>query len=229
MLEPHLQVASRLLLAVPLGIRHSWRAPLVGLAILCGALPARLSSQQSTATDSTPERGIAASGALGFKVGGAELQRAGGAQLVGVELDLGHFQSPLTRFQLESTFLRGDLAEFVELEDATYAGHIYDLTGSIVALQLLRPASRRVIPFLSGGVSVHAMASSFGSTILDRRYNTNNFGAHAGIGVRVRLGRSGSRALALELRRTTVRDMNRVSISIGLLRLMRDLAKPLGS
>jgi hypothetical protein len=204
------------------------RAPLIGLALLCQALPARLLSPQATGADSTPERGIGASGALGFKVIGAELQRAGGAQGVGIELDLGHFSSPLTRFQLESTFLRGDLTEFVELEDATYASHIYDLTGAVVAVQLLRPSSRRVIPYLSGGLSVHAMASGFGSTILDRRYNTNNFGAHAGIGLRIRLGRHGNRAVALELRRTTARDMNRVSISLGLLRLMRDLAKPLG-
>ncbi len=197
--------------------------------MLCEALPARLLSQRTAEADSAPQRGIGASAALGFKVGGAELQRAGGAQFVGVELDLGHFTSHLTRFQLESSFLRGDLTEFVELEGTTYASHVYDLTGSVVGLQMLRPASRRVVPFLSGGLSVHAMASGFGSTILDRRYNTNNFGAHAGIGVRVRLGRRGNRALALELRRTTVRDMNRVSISLGLLRLMRDLAKPLGS
>ncbi len=213
---------------MPITVPASRLAPLIGLAFLSGALPARLSSQRTEA-DSTPERGIGASAALGFKLGGAELQRAGGAQFVGVELDLGHFTSNLTRFQLESSFLRGDLTEFVELEGATYASHIYDLTGAVVGLQMLRPASRRVVPFLSGGLSVHAMASGFGSTILDRRYNTNNFGAHAGIGVRVRLGRHGNRALSLELRRTTVRDMNRVSISLGLLRLMRDLARPLGS
>ena len=208
--------------------RSSGLTSVIALALLCQVLPACVLAQRTTVNDSTPERGIAASGALGFKLIGAELQRAGGAQGVGIELDLGHFTSPLTRFQLESTFLRSDLTEFVELEDATYSGHIYDLTGAVVGVQLLRPASRRLIPFLSGGVSVHAMASSFGSTILDRRYNTNNFGAHAGIGLRIRLGRHGDRAVALELRRTTVRDMNRVSISVGLLRLMRDLARPLG-
>jgi hypothetical protein len=175
-----------------------------------------------------PERGIGASAALGLRAGGAELQRAGGAQFLGINMDLGHFTSRLTRLQMEASFLRGDLSEFVELEDATYAGHIYDLTGAVVAVQMLRPEARRVIPFVSGGVSVHAMASSFGSTILDRRYNTNNFGAHAGVGLRVRLGRQGQRALELEFRRTTVRDMNRISLSIGLMRLMRDLAVPLG-
>lgn len=216
---------------MPSPVRTSRLAPIIGLTLLCGALPIRLKAQGSTGgeADSTAQRGIAASGALGFKLGGAELQRAGGAQMLGVELDLGHFSSPLTRFQLEATFLRGDLTEFVELEDATYAGHIYDLTGAVVAVQMLRPSSRRVIPYLSGGLSVHAMASGFGSTILDRRYNTNNFGAHAGLGLRVRLGRQGNRALTLEVRRTTVRDMNRLSISLGFMRLMRDLAKPLGS
>lgn len=166
---------------------------------------------------------------MGFKLGGAELQRAGAAPFVGVGLDLGHFTSHLTRLQLEASFLRGELTEFVELEAATYTAHIYDLTGGIGALQMLRPAARRVIPYLAGGFSVHALASNFGSTILDRRYNTNNFGAHAGIGVRVRLGRQGQRALEIEVRRTTVHDMNRTSLSIGLLRLMRDLAVPLGS
>lgn len=175
-----------------------------------------------------PAKGIGASAAIGLKFGAAELQRAGGSQLVGVELDLGRFASARTRFQLESTFLRGGLYEFVELEDQTYTGHIYDLTGSLAVAQLLRPVSRRVQPFFSAGLSVHAMSSSFNSTILDRRYNTNNFGAHAGFGLRMRLGRTGHRALTIEVRRTTVHDMNRVSLTIGLLRLMRDLAVPLG-
>jgi hypothetical protein len=74
---------------------------------------------------------------------------------------------------------------------------------------------------------VHAMSSSFSSEILDRRYNTNNFGAHAALGLRIRLGSHGQRALTLELRRTTVRDMNRMSFSVGLLRLLRGLATPL--
>lgn len=174
-----------------------------------------------------PASGIGASGALGVLVGGAELQRAGGSQFVGIALDLGRFASARTRFQIESTFLRGTLHEFVELEDQTYDGSIFDLTGSVGAVQLLRSPAQRVQPYLSGGVSVHAMSSSFGSTILDGRYNTNNFGAHAGLGLRIRLGGTGGRALALELRRTTVRHMNRVSVTIGLLQLMRELAPPL--
>lgn len=202
---------------------------LLGLALFCEALPTRVAAQRPAVADTTPpERGIGASAAIGFKIGGAELQRAGGAQFAGVELDLGHFTSPMTRLELEASFLRGGLSEFVELEDATYSAHIYDLTGGVVGVQLLRQPTRRLIPYVSGGLSVHALASNFGSTILDRRYNTNNFGAHAAIGVRVRLGRGGQRALSLELRRTTVRDMNRVSLSIGLLRLMRDLGEPLG-
>lgn len=191
-------------------------------------LPAQLLAQRSAEADSLPPAsGIGASGALGFLVGVAELQRAGGSQFLGVVLDLGRFASPRTRFQIESTFLRGSLHEFVELEDQTYAGPIYDLTGSLGAVQLLRPASRRVQPYVSGALSVHAMSSSFNSTILDRRYNTNNFGAHAAFGLRIRLGRSGQNALALEVRRTTVREMNRVSFSIGLLQLMRELAPSL--
>ncbi len=201
----------------------------LGLAGLGALLPGCLVGQRTAAPDSVPPgTGIGASGALGFTVGAADLQRAGGSQFLGVELDLGRFASPRTRFQIESTFLRGGLREFVELEDQTYAGHIYDLTGSIAAVQLLRAPSRRVQPYLSGALSVHAMSSSFGSTMLDRRYNTNNFGAHAAFGLRIRLGRSGKSALALELRRTTARDMNRVSLAIGLLQLMRDLAVPLG-
>jgi len=186
-------------------------------------------SQESVRPDTQPVRGIGASAALGIKAGGAELQRAGGSQFLGVELDLGRLAARTTRFQLESTFLRGGLLEFVELEDHTYIGDIYDLTGAIVAVQLLRPPSRRVQPFVSAALSVHAMSSSFGSTILDRRYNTNNFGVQAGFGLRIRLGRHGHRALAIEVRRVSVQDMNRVSLSLGLLRLMRDLAIPLGS
>lgn len=207
-------------------IRH--RTLFFGLAWGLVLFPTTLSAQRADPDTTPPAKGIGASGALGFKAGGAELQRAGGSQFVGVELDLGRFAGSTTRFQLESTFLRGALLEFVELEANTYDGPIFDLTGSLVGLQLLRPPSRRVQPFVTAAVSVHAMSSSFGSTILDRRYNTNNFGLQAGVGVRIRLGRQGHRALAIELRRITVQDMNRLSLSIGLLRLMRDLAVPLG-
>jgi hypothetical protein len=113
------------------------------------------------------------------------------------------------------------------LEDRTYNGSIFDLSGGLAVVQLLRTADRRVQPFLAAGLSVHAMSSSFSSEILDRRYNTNNFGAHAALGLRIRLGSHGQRALTLELRRTTVRDMNRMSFSVGLLRLLRGLATPL--
>jgi hypothetical protein len=174
-----------------------------------------------------PAKGIGASGGIAIKLGGAELQRAGGSHLLGVELDLGRFAGPTTRFQLEATFLRGVLDEFVELEGRSYSGSIFDLTGAIVGVQLLRPPSRRFQPFVSAGLSVHAMSSSFGSTILDRRYNTNNFGAQAGLGFRMRLGARGQRALTVEVRRITVHDMNRVSLSIGLMRLLRELAAPL--
>lgn len=216
---------------IELGVPFPRARPTVLLFVgLLGAgivLPARLLAQRSAEADSLPPAtGVGASGALGFLVGAAELQRAGGAQFVGVVLDLGRFGNPRTRFQIESTFLRGTLREFVELEDQTYAGSIYDLTGSIEAVQLLRLPTRRVQPYVSGALSVHAMSSSFNSTILDRRYNTNNFGAHAAVGLRIRLGRSGQNALALELRRTTVREMNRVSFTIGLLQLMRELAPP---
>jgi hypothetical protein len=206
-------------------IRH--RIIRISLAAAAVLLP-KVARGQQPPDPAAPAKGIGASGGLGFKFGAAELQRAGGSQFIGVELDLGRFAGSRTRFQIESTFLRGGLHEFVELEDRTYNGHIYDLTGAIVAVQLLRSPSRRVQPFISGALSVHAMSSSFGSTILDRRYNTNNFGVQAGAGVRVRLGSRGSRALVLELRRTTVHDMNRVSLSVGLMRLMRDLARPLG-
>lgn len=146
---------------------------------------------------------------------------------MGVDLDLGRFGHRRTRFQLEAAFLRGGLHEFVELEDRTYTGAIYDLSGGLTVLQLLQQPARRVQPYFSAGLSVHAMSSSLSSEILDRRYNTNNFGAHAALGLRVRLGSHGQRALALELRRTTVRDMNRLSFSVGLLRLLRELAAPL--
>jgi hypothetical protein len=200
----------------------------VGLVGLGLVLPGQLLGQRSAAPDSLPPAsGIGASGALGFLVGAAELQRAGGSQFVGVALDLGRLANPRTRFQIEATLLRGTLHEFVELEDQTYSGPIYDLTGSLEAVQLLRPPSRRVQPYVSGALSVHAMSSAFNSTILDRRYNTNNFGAHAAFGLRIRLGRAGQNALALEVRRTTVREMNRVSFTIGLLQLMRELAPPL--
>jgi hypothetical protein len=208
-------------------IRH--RLLFIGLLAGVTLFPARAKGQRVEPDTGQPAKGIGASGALGFKGGGAELQRAGGSQFLGIELDLGRFAASTTRFQIESTFLRGGLLEFVELEDHTYNGHIYDLTGALVGLQLLRPPSRRVQPFISAAFSVHAMSSSFGSTILDRRYNTNNFGLQAGVGLRVRLGRHGQRALAIEVRRITVREMNRLSVSIGLLRLMRDLAVPLGS
>ncbi|MEW5917334.1 MAG: hypothetical protein AB1762_13055 [Gemmatimonadota bacterium] len=209
---------------------HRIRHPIASIGLLATAalLPIRATAQQSVTDSGGPAKGLNASGGLALKTGAAELQRAGGSQFVGVEIDLGRFAGSRTRFLVESTFLRGGLREFVELEARTYDGHIYDLTGAITAVQLLRAPSRRVQPFLSGSLSVHAMSSSFGSTILDRRYNTNNFGAQAGIGMRVRLGRRGHRALVLELRRTTVHDMNRLSLSIGLMRLMRDLAVPLG-
>jgi hypothetical protein len=210
-------------------IRH--RILSIGLVAGCGLLPDFALGQPPATVgpdSSPPAKGIGASGAVGVKVGGADVQRAGGSPFVGVDLDLGRFGGPTTRFQVEATFLRGGIEEFVELEDQTYSGHIYDLTGSIAVVQLLRPPSRRVQPFLSAALSVHAMSSSFGSTILDRRYNTNNFGVQAGAGFRVRLGSRGSRALEIEARKVGVEDMNRFSVSVGLLWLLRDLAVPLG-
>ncbi|MGH7714044.1 MAG: hypothetical protein ACREOG_22380, partial [Gemmatimonadaceae bacterium] len=185
----------------------------LGLVTATAVLPGRLLGQPPS-DSAPPAKGIGASGALGFKMGAAELQRAGGSQLLGIEVDLGRLAGSSTRFQIESTFLRGGLHEFVELEDRTYNGHIYDLTGALVGVQLLRPPSRRVQPFISAALSVHAMSSSFGSTILDRRYNTNNFGVQAGVGLRVRLGGHGQRALVFELRRATVHDMNRLSFTV---------------
>ncbi|MGQ0539088.1 MAG: hypothetical protein ACT4R6_09100 [Gemmatimonadaceae bacterium] len=123
---------------------------------------------------------------------------------------------------------RATLREFVELEGRTHEGPIFDLTIGVSLLQLLRSSERRVQPFVAGGFSVHAMSSSFHSTVLDQRYNTNNFGAHAALGIRLRLGAAGGSALGLELRRTSVRQMNRTSLAVSLQRLTRALAEPLG-
>ncbi|MGQ0646603.1 MAG: hypothetical protein ACT4P7_03470 [Gemmatimonadaceae bacterium] len=141
---------------------------------------------------------------------GAEALEAGGT------LDLGHFSSRRMRLAADVAFLRTlPYTEFVVQDDMTYRDVFYDLNGHVVLGLLARDPVHRVVPYVSFGVGVHILTSSFGSIPIDARYNTNNFGLKAAGGLRIRTGSSGRLAMLLEGSATLARDVSRRTIRAG--------------
>jgi hypothetical protein len=136
-------------------------------------------------------------------------------------LDVGWLRGQSIRLQTELSVLQGRLTEYVELEDSTFRGNYYDLSGSLTAIWLASHISK-VSPYVLAGISVHALSSAFQTAVLDKRYNANRFGSQIGVGIRLRLG--GTRqALFFEGRRTIADQVDRTVVRAGGLVLLGDL------
>lgn len=162
-----------------------------------------------------PTLGIRGIGALGAHVGYARVDRGVDAAEATATLDLGHFSSSRVRLSAQAAFLRAfPHREFVVAEDTTYRDVFYDLSGHVDLQFLVRDPARVAVPYLSFGVGVHALTSSFGSPPVDLRYNTNVFGLKAATGLRLRM-RGGRHALVLEGAALLSKAVSRSSIRIG--------------
>ncbi len=136
-------------------------------------------------------------------------------------LDLGWLRGQSIRLQTELSVLRGRLTEYVELEDSTFRGDYYDLSGSLTAIWLTSRTSK-VSPYALAGISIHALSSAFQTAVLDQRYNANRFGSQVGLGIRLRLG-STRQALFFEGRRIIADQVDRTVVRAGGLVLLGDL------
>jgi hypothetical protein len=185
----------------------------VGLAI---ALP-----RDGTAQDPVTNLGLPAIAAVGLHGGVARMERASKGEEAGFLLDLGWLRGRSVRIQGELAFLRATLTETLVVEDSTFHGDYFDLSTGVSAVWL-GAADGRVSPYALVGVAVHALSSTFGSSVLDRRYNANRFGSHVGAGIRMRFG-SSRQALFVEVRRTIADEVDRSTVRLGGLVLMGDL------
>jgi hypothetical protein len=120
--------------------------------------------------------------------------------------------------------MHGTLTETVVVEDSSYRGPVYDLSGGVSVTLLPTGPRSRIAPYLVAGIAVHALSSSFGTLVLDQRYNGNPFGLHGGAGIRLRLTDSGRTAIWTEWRGTIAENVNRTTLRGGLMLLFNDLA-----
>jgi hypothetical protein len=177
------------------------------------------------AQDPGSHLGLTAVAAVGLYGGFAQLERHSDGQEFGALLDLGWMRGRGVRLQAEFSFLRASLSEFVVLEDSTFEGNYFDLSGGVSVVWLSAP-NGKVSPYALGGIAVHVLSSTFGSPLLDARYNANRFGSHLGAGVRVRFGARPS--LYTELRRVFADDVNRTVVRVGGMLLFGDLYRTPG-
>ena len=197
------------------------RWPLAAAAVL-------MMAGTSIAAQETSEGafGIRAIGAAGIHFGAATIQRNVEAFEIGGRLDVGHFPVRRIRVVADVSFLRSlQYEEFIADEDSTYRDVFYDLSGNLMVHVHVTDPSRRLSPYIGAGVGVHALTSSFGSTAIDLRYNTNNLGLRGSAGARLRLGSGRRRALFVEVAGTLVRNVTRSSVHLGLEALFGDLAR----
>lgn len=201
----------------------------LGAALLIFLAGASVSGSQEAGEAGEAAFGVRAIGAAGIHFGRASVERNADAYELGARLDVGHFRIDRIRVVADVAFLR-TLAyeEFVPAEDTTYRDQFYDLSGHVTVQWYLTKPSQRVAPYVSTGVGVHALSSSFRSIVLDQRYNSNRFGLRAAAGMRVRLGSEGRRALFVEYAGTLVREVSRGSVHVGVEALFGDLARGTG-
>jgi hypothetical protein len=164
--------------------------------------------------------GLPAVAAIGVHAGVARLERSSNGQEAGVLLDLGWLRGRSLRLQAEVSILRASLTEYLELEDSTFSGHYYDLSGGATIVWV--SADARVSPYVLAGVAVHSLSSAFQTIVLDQRYNANRFGSHIGAGLRARLGAT-RQALYTEVRRVIADEVDRTVFRVGGLVLLNDL------
>lgn len=175
----------------------------------------------AAAQPQTANVGLQAVGAIGIHGGFARLERSSDGQEGGLLMDLGWLRGQSLRLQAEVSVLRGTLTEYVELEDSTFHGDYYDLSGSLTAIWLTSRTAK-VSPYALAGISVHALSSAFQTAVLDQRYNANRFGSQIGAGIRLRLGDSRP-ALFFEGRRIIADQVDRTVMRFGGLVLLGDL------
>jgi hypothetical protein len=188
-------------------------------------VPATLSPAATTAK-AAAALGLSATAALGVHAGYVLMERDIHGYEVGATLDLGHFASRRVRLATELSFMRSNPhSERVETEGKTYRAIIQDLNGGVNLNFLLREPTSRFVPFVSGGIGLHALSSAFESLTIDTRYNTNNFSVQAYAGVRIRTGAASRRAVTLAVQRVQANDVSRTSFRIGLDALFNDLAR----
>lgn len=191
--------------------------------VLAAAFPALLLAQTDSARAAL---GLSAIGALGIQAGASRIERDVNGLEAGAQVDLGHFGNPRIRLWSDIAFLRSmHLTERFEVEGRTYRGVFYDLSGNVGVSVLGAAPGATFTPYVGGAVGIHILSSSFGSLAIDSRYNTNNFGFLATLGVRTRIGSSGRRAMLIELRRVQAKDVSRLSLQLGLATLFNDLAR----
>lgn len=193
------------------------------LTLVVAFLAADVADGQGTARTNI---GLAAVGAVGFHAGRDVVEQNADGYEAGVLIDLGWLGSPALRLQMDVALLRASLTERVIQEDSTFQGAIFDLTAAVSAVLLGGGSRGRVVPYLLGGLGVHALSSNFGNRVLDQRYNANPFGAHVAAGLRLWLSRAGRHAIAVEARRTIAENVTRSTVHFGLLVFYNDLIRP---
>lgn len=190
---------------------------------VASALP--LGAQQDA--ERTSSLGLSSTGALSVHVGASRIVRGARGVEGGVTLDLGYLATPRLRVLTDLSFLRSlSYEERVEHENRTYRDVFYDLSGHVALSAHANAPTSRITPYALAGVGIHLLTSSFGSVVLDTRYNTNNFGLLAGGGVRVRGGPGSRRAAFVEIRRIQAKDVRRLNLQLGASLLFNDLVRP---
>jgi hypothetical protein len=181
-------------------------------------------SASGVGAQSSTSLGLASVGAFGVYGAGAWIEHGFKAAEIGGHLDLGHLRSKQVRITADVAFLRTwPHREYVVSEDITYRDVFYDLSGHAAVTLLGRAGQSRVVPYVSTGVGVHVLTSSFGTLAIDRRYNTNSFGLMGATGLRLRTGTRSPFAVLAEVRRTQARDVSRTSLHLGVLALFGTL------
>lgn len=194
------------------------RAAIAPLALLL--LTASSGTAQEAPTGSA--LGLTAAAAFGGHLGYSWVERGATAAEGGIHLDLGHFSSRRLRLTTGLSYLRSfPYEERIETEGKDYRDVFFDLSGEVALAWYARPTAARVNPFVSAGVGMHVLSSSFQSLTIDARYNTNNFGVHGAAGVRVRAGER--RALVARLARVQARSVSRTTLQLGVEALFNDL------
>jgi hypothetical protein len=158
--------------------------------------------------------------------GAASVQRGAKGFEGGASIDLGHLHSTRVRLGGEVSFLHVTLREYVPQEDTTYSGPVVDLSGTVALTWFGGSDRSRVAPYVQVGAAVHALSSSFGSLVLDPRYNANRLGLTGAAGVNWWLGQSGRRSLFVEARRTYALNVNRWMVRAGAWVHFAPLARP---
>lgn len=206
--------------------------PRIALHLLALSLPLLLSpriaraQRDSLPSDAPSNLGLAAIGSVAVHGGWASIEQGFHAAEVGGTVDFGYLRSRRVRLIADLTYLLTfPHEETVASEGETYRDVFRDLSAHLSLAFHATPPTARVSPYLLTGVGVHVLSSSFGSTAIDTRYNTNNFGLLAGVGTQIRVGGSGRRALQVEIQTMQARNVRRVGVTVGVAALFNDLVR----